>query len=126
MTGTAPRVSAVIVSFNTREHLLRSLASLGAVALPIETIVVDNASADGSPEAVAERFPPAQVVRNPENVGFGRACNQGLALAQAPYVLFLNSDAEVGPGAVEAMVRRLDRETDVAAVGPRILDGDGV
>jgi GT2 family glycosyltransferase len=122
----APQVSALIVSFNTREHLLRSLGSLEAVALLVETIVVDNASADGSAEAVAARFPAAQVVRNAENVGFGRACNQGLARAQAPYVLLLNSDAEVRPGAVETMAGRLDRQADLAAVGPRTRDGDGL
>jgi GT2 family glycosyltransferase len=120
-----PRVTAVIVSFNTREHLLRCLASLEPVRLPHETIVVDNASADGSPDAVAARFPAARVVRNAENAGFGRASNQGIALARAPYVLLVNSDAEVRPGAVEAMAALLDERPRVGAVGPRTLSADG-
>jgi GT2 family glycosyltransferase len=125
MTASGPRTCAVVVSFNTREHLLKSLASLEAVLLPLEVVVVDNASDDGSAEAVAERFPATRLVRNPENLGFARACNQGLALARAPYVLLLNSDAEVRPGAVEAMAALLDRRSDVAAVGPRTVEGDG-
>jgi GT2 family glycosyltransferase len=126
MTAAAPQVTAVIVSFNTREHLLQSLASLEAVAVALETIVVDNASEDGSAEAVRARFPGARVMRNAENVGFGRACNQALAVAQAPYVLLLNSDAEVRPGAVETLAGRLDRQADLAAAGPRTVDADGV
>ena len=125
MSAAGPRVAIVVVSFNTREHLLRCLASLEAVLLPLEVIVVDNASADGSADAVAERFPATQVVRNPENAGFGRASNQGLALARAPYVLLLNSDAEVRPGAVETLAALLDARPRVGAVGPRTVEADG-
>jgi len=125
MPPVGPRVSTVVVSFNTREHLLRCLASLETVVLPLEVIVVDNASADGSPEAVAERFPATRVVPNAENAGFARASNQGLALARAPHVLLLNSDAEVRPGAVETMAALLDARPRVGAVGPRTLGSDG-
>lgn len=125
MTAAPPRVSTVVVSFNTRDHLLRCLASLEAVLLPLEVIVVDNASEDGSAEAVAERFPATRLVRNPENAGFGRASNQGIALSRAPYVLLLNSDAEVRPGALEALVGLLDGRPRVGAAGPRTLSGDG-
>jgi GT2 family glycosyltransferase len=125
MPDAGPRVSAVIVSFNTREHLLRALASLETVSLPLEALVVDNASGDGSADAVAERFPGARLVRNADNAGFARASNQGLALARAPYVLLLNSDAEVREGAVEAMAALLDAREKVGAVGPRTLAGDG-
>lgn len=124
-TAAGARVSTVVVSFNTRDHLLRCLASLEASLVPLEVIVVDNASGDGSADAVAERFPATRLVRNAENVGFARASNQGLALARAPYVLLLNSDAEVRPGAVEAMVALLEARPHVAAVGPRTVSGDG-
>jgi len=124
-TAAGPRVSTVVVSFNTRDHLLSCLASLEASLVPVEVIVVDNASRDGSADAVAERFPATRLVRNAENAGFARASNQGLALARAPYVLLLNSDAEVRPGAVEAMVALLEARPRVAAVGPRTVSGDG-
>lgn len=120
-----PRVSAVVVSYNTRDHLLRCLASLESVLLPLEVVVVDNASGDGSAEAVAERFPATRIVRNDENLGFARASNQGLRRCGAPYVLLLNSDAEVRPGAVEALAGLLDARPRVGAVGPRTLSPDG-
>jgi hypothetical protein len=121
-----PQVSAVIVSFNTREDLLRCLGSLAAnVTLPLETIVVDNASADGSVEAVRARFPRVELIANAANAGFARANNQGLERARAPLLLVLNGDAEVQPGAVEAMVAVLARRPDVGIVGPRTVGSDG-
>ena len=125
MPSAGPRVSTIVVSFNTRDHLLRGLASLESVVLPLEVIVVDNASSDGSPEAVAERFPATRLVRNAENAGYARASNQGIVLARAPYVLLLNSDAEVRPGAVETMVALLDARSRVGATGPRTREPDG-
>ncbi len=78
------------------------------MSLPHEVIVVDNASADGSAAAVRARFPAAIVIENAENVGFSRANNQGLRRGQGAYALILNSDAEVGPGCVEALAAVLD------------------
>jgi hypothetical protein len=119
-------VTAVVVSFNTREDLLRCLGSLEAnVTVPLETVVVDNASADGSVDAVRARFPRTEVIANPDNVGFARATNQGLRRARTPLVLILNSDAEVQPGAVEAMAAVLSRRPEVAIVGPKTLGTDG-
>src|SRR5262249_55675556 len=121
-----PRVSVVVVSFNTREVLLRCLAALHAhVRLPFETIVVDNASADGSADAVRAGFPDARVVANSANVGFSRANNLGLRAARGEHVLVLNSDCEVRPGAVEALAAVLDARPDVAIVGPRTVGSDG-
>jgi GT2 family glycosyltransferase len=121
-----PRVSAVIVSFNTREHLLRCLASLDAhAALPIEVLVVDNGSQDGSPEAVRRAHPAARVIENGANLGFAAACNRGLREARSAYGLLLNSDAEVCAGAVEALAAVLDERADVGIVGPRTVDAGG-
>lgn len=125
MSPAEPKVSVVTVSYNTREDLLRSLACLETVALPLETIVVDNASSDGSAEAARRRFPAARVIENPENLGFSRANNRGLREARAPYVLLLNSDAEVRPGAVETLAALLDGRSEVGIVGPRTLSTDG-
>ncbi len=125
MTG-GPRLAVVIVSFEAREALLAALGSLRAHAsAPVETVVVDNASTDGSVEAVRRNHPAALVIANLENVGFARACNQGWRASKAPHVLFLNPDAEVGPGALEALVRVLDERPDVGAVGPRTRSPDG-
>jgi len=122
----APRVAVVIVSFEAREALLACLDSLRAHAsLPIETVVVDNASTDGTGDAVRAAHPSVLVVANTENAGFARACNQGWRTSRAPLVLFLNPDAEVTPGAVETLARLLEERPEVGAAGPRTGSADG-
>ena len=122
----APRVSAVVVSFNAREDLRRCLASLEAnVRLPLEVLVVDNASADGSAEAVRREFPNARLIENPTNRGYGAANNQGFRATTGPHVLVLNSDAEVTSGAVEALSALLDGRPEVGVAGPLTRGPDG-
>lgn len=121
---SAARVAVVIVSFEARDDLAACLASLEAHAgQAIETVVVDNASADGSPDLVAPTR--ATLIRNETNVGFGRACNQGAAATAAPCLLFLNPDARLTAGALDALVRVLDQDPGVGIVGPRTLNADG-
>jgi GT2 family glycosyltransferase len=100
------------------EACLRSLEGLPAV-------VVDNASADGSADLVAASFPKARLVRNGENRGFGAAVNQALAKVETPFVLLLNSDAELRPGALRTLASRLEAEPALAAVGPKVLGPEG-
>jgi N-acetylglucosaminyl-diphospho-decaprenol L-rhamnosyltransferase len=122
----APRLAVVVVSYEARETLLASLGALHAHAsLPLELVVVDNASTDGSPDAVRARYPEVLAIANAENAGFARGCNQGWRASRAPYVLFLNPDAEVTPGAVEALVRLLESRPAVGAAGPRTRGSDG-
>lgn len=90
---TDPLISVVVVSYQTRELTLRCLAGLrAATTTPYEVIVVDNASADGSADAIAAAEPSARVLRLPENVGFGRAVNAGAAVARGRWLLLLNPD----------------------------------
>jgi GT2 family glycosyltransferase len=122
----APRLAVVVVSFEARDTLLAGLDALRAHAsIPLELVVVDNASRDGSADAVRERHPEALVIANAENVGFARACNQGWRASRAPHVLFLNPDAEVTPGAVETLVGLLEARPAVGAAGPRTRGSDG-
>jgi GT2 family glycosyltransferase len=122
----AARVSAIVVSFNTRDELLACLHALFAHAgVPLEAIVVDNASGDGSAEAVRSRFPAARLIANTANLGFSRANNQALAAARGEYVLVLNSDCEVRAGAVAALCAVLDRRPEAGIVGPRTVGSDG-
>jgi GT2 family glycosyltransferase len=92
----SPAVSVVIVSYQTRDLIRRALAALrtASPAEPYEVIVVDNASTDGSADAVAAEFPEARVVRLAHNVGFGRAVNVGAAQARGTWLLLLNPDTE--------------------------------
>jgi len=122
----SPDVSAVVVSFNAREELLACLRSLEAQRERLlEVFVVDNASADGSAAAARQAFPAARVLENPANLGFARANNLALREAKGRYVLVLNSDAELGEGALAALARYLDEHPGVGVVGPRTRDPDG-
>lgn len=116
----------LIVSYNTRDDLLACLASLEAhpPSAPHQIVVVDNASTDGSAEAVRSRFPGVTVVSLERNVGFAAANNVALRASRAPYVLFLNSDTLVPVAAVDRLMARL-RETGAAAAGPRLVNGAG-
>jgi N-acetylglucosaminyl-diphospho-decaprenol L-rhamnosyltransferase len=119
-------VSIIIVNWNTRELLRPCLTSIVQNTVPIrgEIIVVDNASRDGSTEMVAQQFPAVHLVANTRNVGFAAANNQGLGRASGRYLLLLNSDTIVLPGAIEEMVRYMDAHPQVGALGPRLLNED--
>jgi N-acetylglucosaminyl-diphospho-decaprenol L-rhamnosyltransferase len=124
--ASAARVAVVVVTYESRDLALAALDSLRAHGgLPLEVVVVDNASTDGTAAALRERHPRARVVANGENTGFARACNQGWRASSAPLVLFLNPDAEVLPGAISALADVLDGRPDVGVAGPRTLNDDG-
>lgn len=119
-------LSVVIVSWNTRELLLDALESLLPLeGLEAEVIVVDNASSDGSAEAVSERYPGVRVVRNPRNLGFAGGVNTGFREARHPYVLLLNTDTEVRGDAPQALLRYAQAHPEAGVVGPRVLNRDG-
>lgn len=99
------RLSVVVVNWNSREDLAACLASLRAQTHPdVETIVVDNGSADGSADMVAERFPEAILLRETENLGFAEGCNRGIARSTGPWVAMLNNDAVADPDWARALV----------------------
>ena len=121
-------MSVVIVSWNVRDLLAQALSSLYRHAEhldPLEVIVVDNASQDGSAEMVARKFPRVRLIANRDNRGFTGGNNQGLTAAAGDYVLLLNSDAEVRPKALQALVSYLDEHPDTGLVGPRLVNADG-
>ena len=123
-------LSIIIVNWNTRDLLAQCLTSLYADApfasfALFETFVVDNASTDGSAAMVRERFPQARLIANPENVGFARANNQAIRQSQGRYVLLLNSDTQVHPGALETLVVFMDAHSQAGAAGACLLNPDG-
>jgi GT2 family glycosyltransferase len=119
-------VSAIIVSYNTRAMTLRCLESLGQAldGIASEVFVVDNASKDGSADAIRERFPNVKVVENPVNAGFGAANNLAMREASGDFVLLINSDAFARPGAVKAMLAVMRGDDRIGVVGPRLLNED--
>jgi GT2 family glycosyltransferase len=93
--------------------------------LAVQTIVVDNASSDGTVEAIRARYPHVEVVANQANVGFAVATNQGISLGTGRHVLLLNPDAiPVGRG-IARLVEVADAAVNVGVVGPRTLNPDG-
>jgi N-acetylglucosaminyl-diphospho-decaprenol L-rhamnosyltransferase len=119
-------LSIVIVSFNARADLVRCLASLhdAPPSRPHEIVVVDNGSADGSADA-ARRWPDVKVIETSENLGFSRGNNVGIRASDGTNLLLLNSDTIVPPRAIDTLLSQLDRHSDVAVVGPRLVDGTG-
>jgi GT2 family glycosyltransferase len=123
----APTLSILVVNWNTRALTLDCLRSLreAAIALPHDVWLVDNASVDGTADAVAAEFPELRLIRNAENVGFARANNQALAESTGRYALLLNSDTLVAPGQLEKLVAFLDAHPKAGIVGPKLLNADG-
>jgi N-acetylglucosaminyl-diphospho-decaprenol L-rhamnosyltransferase len=126
MSG-APKLSVLVVTWNVRDLTLACLDALfrHAADVPLEVILVDNASADGTVEAVRTAHPHVTVIANAGNVGFPAANNQALRRARGEYVLFLNPDTEVGPGAVSACVAALDADPSIGMAGCRLVLEDG-
>lgn len=122
-----PRVSILIVSWNTRALTEACLGTLPTSLDPdtsYETIVVDNGSTDGSLELLRARD-DIQLTENGKNVGFAAAVNQAYAQSSGELVLLLNSDIEFKPGALGTLVAFLDEHPGVAGVGPLYLNPDG-
>ena len=120
-------LTVVIVNWNTRAFLSRCLKSVldDSHSIAISIIVVDNASTDDSVEMVQRNFPQVVLVQNKTNVGFVKANNQGLAMATGEWVLFLNPDTEIQPGALQTMLAFGQSHPSVGAIGPQLLNGDG-
>ena len=122
-----PDVTVVIVSYNTVQLLDRMFTALeaGRGSLRLQTIVVDNASRDGSVTHLQAKYPDIEIVANEANVGFGRANNQALPIARGRYVLLLNTDAFMSPNALQDTVEYMDRQRDCGILGVKLIGEDG-
>jgi N-acetylglucosaminyl-diphospho-decaprenol L-rhamnosyltransferase len=117
----------VIVSYRSRELLRRCLESLRAhpPGVPMNIIVIDNASGDGTREMIAGDYPEVDLVSSPDNLGFAAATNLGARRGRAPHLLALNPDTAVTEGALDTVITALEADPKVAVVGPRLLMEDG-
>lgn len=122
-----PELAVVVVNYNTRNLLRACLASVveRAASIPLELVVVDNASVDGSVDAVRKDFPQVVVIANQENRGFGAACNQAIRRTASPLVLLLNSDARLTPQALSALRDCMIQHPRCGAAGCRMTDSGG-
>lgn len=117
----SPDISIIIVSWNVRDRLRACLASLPPDSDEIETIVVDAASADGTPAMVRAEFPAVRLIASGENLGYSRGNNLGLAQALGHYAFILNPDTEVAGDAVDRLRGYMDANPRVGLVGPRLI-----
>ena len=114
-------VSIIVVNWNGKEHLKDCFTSLKKQTyVPLELLLIDNASVDDSVEYVKEHFPTVSVFINSENRGFGGAVNRGVEKAKGEYILFLNNDLYLDERCVEKMVDMVEGE-GVGAIVPKIL-----
>jgi N-acetylglucosaminyl-diphospho-decaprenol L-rhamnosyltransferase len=117
-------IATAIVNYNTRE-LLRTCLKSVAAEKPDEIVVIDNASSDGSAEMVASEFPTVTLYRCSDNRGYGAAANLAISRCAVEYVLLLNSDTVLRPGALQALTGYLSCHPAVAVAGPSITNPDG-
>jgi GT2 family glycosyltransferase len=116
------RIDAVIVSYRSAATLRGCVEPLSAMP-GVHVTVVDNDSPDDAVETIADL--QVEVERSPRNGGFSYGCNLGAARGDAPLLLFLNPDARLDAGALDALVAALDADPRVALAGPRIIEDDG-
>jgi N-acetylglucosaminyl-diphospho-decaprenol L-rhamnosyltransferase len=120
-------ISILIVSWNVRELLRKCLNSVfsNQYSADTETILVDNASSDGTIAMLRDEFPAVRVIANPVNLGFTRGNNQALAIARGRYLFLLNPDTELRPNALENLTAYMDAHPRVGIVGPKLFYADG-
>ncbi|MGB5847138.1 MAG: glycosyltransferase [Ignavibacteriaceae bacterium] len=120
-------LSIIIVNYNVKEFLQNLLHSIEKASLNIshEIIIVDNASDDGSVELIREKFPSVKLIANTENLGFGKANNQALEIADGKYLLLINPDTIVSEDTLDKMIRFFEDNSEAGLAGCKILNPDG-
>ncbi len=121
------RLAIVVVTHNSRAEVDALLGSLASTppAVDHEIVIVDNASADGTPEHLRRQWPAVRVIETGANLGFARASNVGIRATRGDLVLCLNPDTIVPAGTLDRLVARLDGRPEVAVIGPRLVDERG-
>ncbi len=122
----SPEVSVVIVAWRALEDVVGCLRSLERYAgISYEAVVVDDGSGDSTPRTIQEQFPEATLVAKLRNEGLVAGRNSALPLVTGRFVLMLDADTELRPGALEAMARVLDERPEVGLVGPKLVSPEG-
>lgn len=121
------KLSIVMVNWNTRDYLLDAVGSIlqNPPECDYEIIVVDNASSDGSADAVAAQYPRVLLISNTENAGYARGNNQGIQASRGAFVLLLNPDVLVPAGALSRALRVMEAEPAIGALGAKLIHPDG-
>lgn len=119
-------ISIIIVTWNGKEFLDKCLQSIfdNVSNCRFETIVVDNASIDGAPDLVKEKYPQVRLIRNSENLGFAKANNIGIKESTGEYVCLINSDVVVLKNCLELMCQYMNEHPKIGVLGPKVLYPD--
>lgn len=120
-------LSFIIVNWNAKDFLKACLSSIKKTIGNInhEIIVVDNGSEDGAPDMVSAEFPDVILIRNNDNVGFGRANNIGIKRSRGEYLCLVNSDVEILEGCVSRLINYMKENERIGLTGPKIFGKDG-
>jgi hypothetical protein len=118
-------LSIVVVHYRSLDTLPLCLQALAGESRGGETVVVDNDSRDGVEDLLRREFPAVRLIANRDNLGYARAVNQGIAATSGAFVLVLNPDCFLEPGAVDALLDDLRAHPEAAIAGPQLLNRDG-
>lgn len=121
------KLSVITVTWNSKGFILKQIESVRNAAknIQIEQIIVDNASTDGTVDAIKERFSDIVVIANSENKGFGAANNQGVKISKGEYVLFLNPDMKLEAGLLDVFIPWMMEHPKVGVASPKLVHEDG-
>jgi|GEM_PF-1322519 len=122
-----PKLSIIIVSWNCLSYLQKCLRSIlsSSLSFPLEIIIVDNGSSDGTVETIKLAYPQVKIIANQSNLGFPRACNQGLKVSSGTFLLLLNPDTELNFDTLEKSVTFLENHPEIGLMGVKIKRPDG-
>lgn len=121
-------ISIIIVSWKVKEKLRENLKAIFNSEngdFNYEVFVIDNNSADGTAEMIKKEFPQVKLIANEKNLGFGRACNQGIRVASGSYILLLNPDMRIFPETLKNMVGWMENHKEAAIAGCRLVNEEG-
>jgi len=121
-------LSIIIINYNVREQILDCLNSIyeNPPSFEFEVFVVDNNSIDRSIEAIKEKFPEVKIIENQENLGFPKACNQGIEISSGKYILLLNPDTIILNNALAKMVDFLESNPCCGIMGAKLVNESGL
>jgi GT2 family glycosyltransferase len=118
------KLSIIILNYKTVDLVKYCIKNIKATVrdVPYEIIVVDNASYDGIKKMLDTHYPDIRFIQSPENGGFSKGNNIGIREARGEYIMIMNPDITVKPGAIHEVVQYMDTHPDVGMVGPKLLN----
>jgi len=124
------KISIILVTRNSKSVLFDCLKSLEnndiiTSSQNAQWIIVDNASSDGSIEQAVKLYPNINLIKNNDNLGFAKACNQAIKISNADYLLFINTDTEIQQNAISKLYDCITSDQSIGVVGPRLIRKNG-